>query len=621
MSEYIVTARKWRPMKFEDVAGQDHVTRTLRNALSSSRLAHAYLFSGPRGVGKTTTARLLAKAVNCANPQNANPDNACEQCIEITEGRSFDVQEIDGASNRGVEEIRNLRDAVRYPPVKCAYKVYIIDEVHMLTKEAFNALLKTLEEPPPHILFIFATTELSKVPATILSRCQRFEFRRISHAHIMENLRTIARMEGLHVEEDALSLIARRGDGSLRDAQSLFDQVIALCGSDVTLAGMQEALNIVGVEVYFRVTDLMERQDAQGALLLVDEIMIGGYDLREFLSGLMEHFRNLLVARVIGAPDLIETSDVYRTRYGETAQRFSVSDLLRAQRLVHGTDQALRYTAQPRFRLEADLVQLVTMPQAVDLAGLIDGIEELKKKGIQERPAAAMRQPPGSTGSPKPQAPVHPAAPFPGSATGLSSGSPAASSSGSPAASFPGSAAGTFPNPSLNASAGPSPDAPPPATSFSDRTTPGTPQPLPPAWSRRSSSPAPATAPQPDMPSSPAGKGPNEDEVRSRWAEYVAEVSHQKISVGAVLGATTFLGILRGVVRVGCADEFQASTVQRNREVLMEIFLRVFGVRAPIQAEVQNTGGESAQGTHPPAPSEEHPVVQALRRELGAEPL
>jgi DNA polymerase-3 subunit gamma/tau len=380
----------------------------------------------------------------------------------------------------------------------------------------------------------------------------------------MENLRTIAQMEGLHVDEDALSLIARRGDGSLRDAQSLFDQVIALCGSDVTLAGMQEALNIVGVEVYFRVTDLMERQDAQGALLLVDELMMGGYDLREFLSGLMEHFRNLLVARVVGAPDLIETSDVYRTRYGETAQRFSVSDLLRAQRLVHGTDQALRYTAQPRFRLEADLVQLVTMPQAVDLAGLIDGIEELKKKGT---------------------------------------------------------AVGTFPNPSLNASTGPSPDTPPPASSISGRSAPGTPQPLPPAWSRRSSSPAQAAAQQPDVPSSPAGKGPNEDEVRSRWAEYVAEVSHQKISVGAVLGATAFLGILRGVVRVGCADEFQASTVQRNREVLMEIFLRVFGVRAPIQAEVQNTGAEAAQGTHPPAPSEEHPVVQALRRELGAEPL
>ncbi|HSQ76656.1 MAG TPA: hypothetical protein VLT13_13915, partial [Bacteroidota bacterium] len=444
---------------------------------------------------------------------------------------------------------------------------------------------------------------------------------RISHANIMENLRTIAQMEGLHVEEDALSLIARRGDGSLRDAQSLFDQVIALCGSDVTLAGMQEALNIVGVEVYFRVTDLMERQDAQGALLLVDEIMRGGYDLREFLSGLMEHFRNLLVARVIGAPDLIETSDVYRTRYGETAQRFSVSDLLRAQRLVHGTDQALRYTAQPRFRLEADLVQLVTMPQAVDLAGLIDGIEELKKKGITERPAAALRQSSGFSSSPGSQPSGHPTAPFPGPPTASSSGSPAAASPGSPAASFPGSAVGTFPNQSLNASTGPSPDAPPPASSFSDRSAHGTPQPLPPAWSRRSSPSAAVAAPQPDVPASPAGKGPNEDEVRSRWAEYVAEVSHQKISVGAVLGATTFLGIVRGSVRLGCADEFQASTVQRNREVLTEIFLRVFGVRAPIQAEVQNTGGEAAQVTPSPVPSSEHPVVQALRRELGAEPL
>jgi len=568
MSEYIVTARKWRPMKFEDVAGQDHVTRTLRNALSASRLAHAYLFSGPRGVGKTTTARLLAKAVNCAHPENANPDNTCEQCVEITEGRSFDVQEIDGASNRGVEEIRNLRDAVRYPPVKCAYKVYIIDEVHMLTKEAFNALLKTLEEPPSHVLFIFATTELSKVPATILSRCQRFEFRRISHANIMENLRTIAKVEGVRVEEDALSLIARRGDGSLRDAQSLFDQVIALCGSDVTLANMQEALNIVGMEVYFKVTDLMERQDAQGSLLLVDELMSGGYDLREFLSGLMEHFRNLLVSRVTGGTDLIETSDVYRTRYGETAQRFSVSDLLRAQRLVHGTDQALRYTAQPRFRLEADLVQLVTMPRAVDLAGLIDGIEELKKKGIGERPGSSFA--PSTTSSSQPR------------------GSSFTPQPGSPFSQPPGS---------------------------------GAPQPPPSAWSRRSAPAPPSSHSTSDVPAGTTGKVLNENEVRSRWAEYVSEVSRQKISVGAVLGATTFLGVSGGTVRLACADEFQAETLQRNRDVLMEIFTRIFNTRGMIQTEVPNAGVEERSGKPKPPTSEEHPVVQALRRELGAEPV
>ena len=369
MSEYIVTARKWRPMRFESVAGQDHVTRTLRNAIGANRLAHAYLFSGPRGVGKTTTARLLAKAVNCANLVDANPCNACENCTSITEGRNFDVQEIDGASNRGIDEIRNLREAVRYPPTTCAYKVYIIDEVHMLTKEAFNALLKTLEEPPPHVLFIFATTELSKVPATILSRCQRFDFRRIPHAGIMENLRGIAQEEGLQVDEDSLSLIARKGDGSLRDAQSLFDQVIALCGTTVTLAAMQEALNIVGVDVHFRITDLMEQQDAQSVLLLVDELMSGGFDLRDLLAGLLEHLRNLLIARVTGETLLIEASDVTRKRYADTAAKFSVSDLLRAQRLVHGTDQALRFTAQSRFRLEADMVQLVTV-QSVQVSSL-----------------------------------------------------------------------------------------------------------------------------------------------------------------------------------------------------------------------------------------------------------
>jgi DNA polymerase III subunit gamma/tau len=552
MSEYIVTARKWRPMKFESVAGQDHVTRTLRNAIAHNRLAHAYLFSGPRGVGKTTTARLLAKAVNCKNPVNANPCNACENCVSITEGRNFDVQEIDGASNRGIEEIRNLREAVRYPPSTCTYKVYIIDEVHMLTKEAFNALLKTLEEPPLHVLFIFATTELSKLPATILSRCQRFDFRRIPHAQIMGNLQLIAQEEGLTVEDDALSLIARKGDGSLRDAQSLFDQVIALCGNDVTLAGMQEALNIVGVDVYFRVTELMEQQDAQGALLLVDELMSGGFDLREFLSGLLEHLRNLLIARVVGNTSLIEASDLYRKRYSETAAKSSVSDLLRAQRLVHATDQAMRFTAQSRFRLESDMVQLVTMPRAVDLAGLIDGIEELKKGG-----AAGMAALPQAAPAVRP-ALAPPTAPAKADA---------------------------------------------PAAAAPERPAPFSPRP-------------PQTTPPPAQVPAGQGRMVSGDEVRSRWAEFTSEVSRRKISLGSVLGGTTLLGVTNGIIRVECMDDFQVTTLQLNREVLTEIIQKVFSARGSMQGELQ--AGSAGSG----APvKEEHPLVQSLKRELGAEPL
>jgi DNA polymerase III subunit gamma/tau len=555
MSEYIVTARKWRPMKFESVAGQDHVTRTLRNAIASNRLAHAYLFSGPRGVGKTTTARLLAKAVNCKNPVDANPCNECENCISITEGRNFDVQEIDGASNRGIEEIRNLREAVRYPPATCTYKVYIIDEVHMLTKEAFNALLKTLEEPPPHVLFIFATTELSKLPATILSRCQRFDFRRIPHAQIMENLRLIAQEEGLNVEDDALSLIARKGDGSLRDAQSLFDQVIALCGNDVTLAGMQEALNIVGVDVYFRVTELMLQQDAQAALLLVDELMSGGYDLREFLSGLLEHLRNLLIARVVGNTSLIEASDLYRKRYSETAATFSVSDLLRAQRLVHATDQAMRFTAQSRFRLEADMVQLVTMPRAVDLAGLIDGIEDLKKGGIVSIAAQPPVAPPARPAMAPPPAPAKADAP-----------------------------------------AGAAPERPAPFTPKPQRT--------------------PQAAPPPAQVPAGQGRMVGEDEVRSRWAEFTAEVSRRKISIGSALGGTTLLDVTNGIIRVECVDDFQMTTLQLNREVLTEIIQSVFSARGSIHGELHAGGAGSGTPL-----KEEHPLVQTLKRELGAEPL
>jgi len=327
---------------------------------------------------------------------------------------------------------------------------------------------------------------------------------------------------------------------------------------------MQEALNIVGVDVHFRVTELMEQQDAQSVLLLVDELMSGGFDLRDFLSGLLEHLRNLLIARVTGQTDLIEASDVTRKRYSETAAKFSVSDLLRAQRLVHGTDQAMRFTAQSRFRLEADMVQLVTMPRAVDLAGLIDGIEEMKKGGIV--PAAA----------PAPR-PAQPAARPAQAATPLARPAQAAA----PAASAP-------------------------APRFA-----------PSATSRASSVSAQESAAKPSAPAPlPPGQGRtvNEDEVRSRWAEFTTEVKNRKMALGSTIAGTTLIGVTNGIIRVACEDDFQISSIQMNRDALNEIIQSIFSARGTLQ-------GEPASGSGGQPVKEDHPLVKTLKRELGAEPM
>jgi DNA polymerase III subunit gamma/tau len=557
MSDYIVTARKWRPMRFEDVVGQLHVTRTLRNAITSNRLAHAYLFSGPRGVGKTTTARLLAKAVNCRAPQDANPDNLCDICKEITDGTSFDVLEIDGASNRGIDEIRNLRDSVRYAPAKGNYKVYIIDEVHMLTKESFNALLKTLEEPPSQVMFIFATTEIHKVPATILSRCQRFDFRRISLEEIIGNLRAIAKEEQLEIDDESLLIVARKGDGSLRDAQSIFDQVVSLCGRAITHQAILQALNMVDQEVYFRVTDLIKNRDPKGALELVENLLGQGHDMKEFLAGLLEHFRNILLVKTTGSSRLLEFSDVYKKKYEDEAALFGIADLLRFQRHINGTESALRYTIQPRFRLEADLVQLVTLPRAAEIADVIQGIEDLKKK-LGEGPLTgqARGKDLSATGGPGQELPRKPAV------AGRSFGA-----------------------------------------------------------SAHKQDPAPATAS-----SVVEGRGLSEAEVRSRWQEVLAEVRRQRISLNAVLEAAVLTGVTGNVVHIAFADDFHVSHIHRNREFLSALISKVLNATARLEAKTDPDAVARVSGETPPLPrkeseAEEHPVLAALKRELGAEPL
>jgi len=304
-THYEVLARKYRPQTFSELTGQEHVSRTLQNAIDSGRIAHAFLFSGARGVGKTSTARILAKTLNCERGVSHEPCNVCPLCIEITKGTSTDVFEIDGASNTGVDDIRELRDNAKYLPSHSRFKIFIIDEVHMLSTNAFNALLKTLEEPPEHVKFIFATTEPHKLPITILSRCQRFDFKRVSLAKIIARLRYIADAEGITVNDSALALIARKGDGSMRDSLTAFDQVLACCGSNVTDEDVITLIGAVDRRLLADISAAIFNNDTQGVLAGVKQVDEVGYHLRQFCQELIEHFRYLLVIRSVNKPEAI----------------------------------------------------------------------------------------------------------------------------------------------------------------------------------------------------------------------------------------------------------------------------------------------------------------------------
>ncbi len=368
---YQVLSLKLRPQRFDEVVGQTHVTRTLQNAIGLDRVAHGYIFSGPRGVGKTTTARILAKVLNCKNPKDNNPCGTCVNCTEITQGSNLDVQELDGASNRGIDEMRDLREAVKYPPNNSKYRIYIIDEVHMLTREAFNALLKTLEEPPPHVIFIMATTDAHKVPATILSRTQRFDFKHISINDISEYLKQILESENIKYDTDGIRLIAQKADGSLRDSLSLLDQTIAYASNTLDVETIRDVLGIIKENVFLNIIQTIEKRDHKEVIHQLSQLIDAGYAISDFISGFNEFLRNCMIKKTGESAQLNLSEN--SLNWLQTGCRFSTADFLRILDLSLQFESKLRFLQQPQISLEALFIKLSMMDASVDIASILSG--------------------------------------------------------------------------------------------------------------------------------------------------------------------------------------------------------------------------------------------------------
>ncbi|MBR4212422.1 MAG: DNA polymerase III subunit gamma/tau [Bacteroidales bacterium] len=408
MAQFIVSARKYRPNSFGSLIGQENIATTLKNAILREQLAHAYLFCGPRGVGKTSAARIFAKIINCANPSaDMEPCGECESCRAFAEGRSYNIHELDAASNNSVDDIRALTDKVRIPPQIGRYSVYIIDEVHMLSASAFNAFLKTLEEPPAYAIFILATTEKHKILPTILSRCQTYDFNRITISGIVQNLRHIAQCEGITISEDAMHIIAQKADGAMRDALTLFDQMVAFCGNDITYEQVVKNLNVLDYDYYFRLTDAFLAGDSASALRIFDEILAAGFNSQHFIGGLCSHFRDLIVCARGAADTLLELAPTVAERYQGCAATRQPEFLFQALDIATTCDAAYKQSGNPRLLIEFALMKICRLCEPV--------AAPIRREAPQPSaaPAPAPVPTPAAAAAPAPATPAPKAEPAP----------------------------------------------------------------------------------------------------------------------------------------------------------------------------------------------------------------
>ncbi|HEY7529187.1 MAG TPA: DNA polymerase III subunit gamma/tau [Gemmatimonadota bacterium] len=582
-------ALAYRPRRFSELVGQSHVTETLRNALRAGRVGSAYLFAGPRGSGKTTAARLLARAVNCTALEDGEPCGRCDLCVSIQAGRSLDVMEIDAASNRGIEDVRELRERVGYAAAEGRRKVYVVDEVHMLSKDAFNALLKTIEEPPPHVLFVFATTDPQKVLPTVLSRCQRFDFKRIPARDVEARLREICAREGQAVTEEALFLLSRKADGSLRDALSMLDQALALAGAGagpLDADAVREVLGVAGLELYLEAVEPMRRRDPAAAVRFVRKLVGEGVDLFDFYAGLYGHLRDLMLFALPGGEALAETPDAFRDAYREAAREIGLEDLLRATAILTEHEFAFRGTSHPASLLEFLLVRLALLDRTADVASLLDEVRTggdgpSDGGGVPVRTAAggepvARRGSPGGAGRGRP-------------AGGVRERGPARSRAGSAAD-----------DPSRGAAAAADVESRTPVGAYSPTASPA--DDGPDAAAPRPAPAAAAAAGGADPAEGRDGRAAASGPMVPVWQAVVDRVGRQRASLGGMLAGleTPALEGDELVLRVPGDRRFVADTLRepRNQRLVEDAVASAWSGPRPLRLRVN--AGEAATPERPP---------------------